>query len=142
MIRDIRLSKIVQPNQEAVFFSKRIADEFGGTPSNNFKKYQEMSPYSYSDTTQQSIKALINTPIRLITEPDIQWRLKERCSDMYSLNAVDCSAVINELKRLGNKNAVLITTNNKGYRKPKNIRHPHSWSIADPGETIKWLKSF
>jgi hypothetical protein len=47
--------------------------------------------------------------------------------------------MINELQRLGNKKAVLVTTTNKGYRKPNNNRHPHSWSIADPVKLINWL---
>jgi hypothetical protein len=49
--------------------------------------------------------------------------------------------MINELQRLGNSKAVLVTTTGKGYRQPNNIRHPHSWSIADPEQTVKWLQS-
>jgi hypothetical protein len=49
--------------------------------------------------------------------------------------------MINELQRLGNNKAVLVTTTNKGYRKPGNTRHPHSWSIADPANVMKWLLS-
>ena len=56
-------------------------------------------------------------------------------------NITDHAAMINELQRLGNKNAVLVTTTDKGYRKPNNMRHPHSWSIADPEQIIKWLQS-
>ena len=47
--------------------------------------------------------------------------------------------MINELNRLGNQNAELITTQKKGYRKPDNKRHPHSWSIVDNDELINWL---
>ena len=46
---------------------------------------------------------------------------------------------IQELNRLGNPDAVLITTRNKGFRKPENKRHPHSWSIVDNDELIRWL---
>jgi hypothetical protein len=47
------------------------------------------------------------------------------------MNATECSAMINELIRLGNRKEELITTYNKSYRKPNNRRHPHSWSIVD-----------
>ena len=77
----------------------------------------------------------------LISEPDIQWWLKERSYDYSYNNISDHAAMINELQRLGNKNAVLVTTTEKGYRKPNNIKHPHSWSIADPEQIIKWLQS-
>jgi hypothetical protein len=55
------------------------------------------------------------------------------------MNAFDFAALTNELKRLGNKKIALITTVNKGYRKPDNKRHPHSWSIAEPADLVKWL---
>lgn len=47
--------------------------------------------------------------------------------------------MINELNRLGNNRAELIVTNNMGYRKPYNNRHPHSWSIVDNDEMLIWL---
>jgi len=77
----------------------------------------------------------------LISKPDIQWWLKERGYDYTYNNITDHAAMINELQRLGNKNAVLVTTTDKGYRKTNNMRHPHSWSIADPEQIIKWLQS-
>jgi len=46
---------------------------------------------------------------------------------------------INELNRLGNEKASLIVTENKGFRKLQNSRHPHSWSIVDVDELIDWL---
>jgi hypothetical protein len=48
-------------------------------------------------------------------------------------------AMINELQRLGNKKAVLVTTIDKGYREPGHIRQPHSWSIAEPTAVLQWL---
>jgi hypothetical protein len=66
----------------------------------------------------------------LISEPDIQWWLKNYGFDYTGLNIVDHGAMINELQKLGNKKAVLVTTIHKGYREPGHTRHPHSWSIA------------
>jgi hypothetical protein len=77
----------------------------------------------------------------IISEPDIQWWLSQRGYDYSYINVTDQAAMINELQRLGNSKAVLVTTTGKGYRQPNNIRHPHSWSIADPEQTIKWLQS-
>ena len=47
--------------------------------------------------------------------------------------------MINELQRLGNMKATLITTHEKGFREPVHIRHPHSWIIADPQRLVNWL---
>lgn len=137
--RDIRLSKSNEASEESVYMIERLEKETGGSPKTNLSEYYKLSPYSFSDTTQTAIKKIITIPLRIYTEPDINWWLKERGEDFTSMNATECSAMINELNRLGNQKAQLITTQNKGYRKPDNSRHPHSWSIVDNDELIKWL---
>lgn len=137
--RDIRLSKSNEASEESVYMTERLEKETGASPATNLSEYYKLSPYSFSDTTQTAIKKLFSIPLRIYTEPDINWWLKERGEDFTSMNATECSAMINELNRLGNHKAQLITTQNKGYRKPDNRRHPHSWSIVDNDELIKWL---
>ena len=137
--RDVRLSKLKEPNQENIYMINRIEKEMNGTPQTALANFYKTSPYSFSDTTQTAIKNLVRTPMRIYSEPDINWWLKERGADLTSMNVTECSAMINELNRLGNVNATLITTENKGYRKPENRRHPHSWSIVDNDDLIRWL---
>jgi hypothetical protein len=137
--RDVRLSKDNKPNQENVYIIERLEKETGGSPANYLSEYYKFSPYSFTDTTQSAVKKLTKIPLRIYTEPDINWWMKERRADFTSMNSTECSAFINELNRLGNYNATLITTQNKGYRKPDNNRHPHSWSIVDNDELITWL---
>ena len=139
--RVVRLSSPDKVNGEVTYMIDRIKKEMGGTPQTALENFYNNSPYSFSDTTQRAIKALIKTPIMMISEPDIQWWLSQRGYDYSFINIEDEAAMINELKKLGNDKAVLITTVDKGYRKPANNRHPHSWSIADPEQTIKWLQS-
>lgn len=138
-LRDVRLSVQARPSQENVYMIDRIEKEMGGTPQTSLSNYHKLSPYSFSDTTQTAIRILRTTPIRIYSEPDVNWWVTNRGADFSSMNVLDASAMINELQRLGNKNAVLVTTHNKGYRKPGNQRHPHSWSIVDNDELVKWL---
>lgn len=137
--RDIRLSGKGQLNQENVYMVKRIEEIMGGTPERALANYHQISPYSYSDTSQTAIKGLVHTPVRIYSEPDVNWWIKNRGADFTAMNVTDDSAMINELTRLGNKKATLIITQNKGFRQPGNKRHPHSWSIAESAELIKWL---
>ncbi len=139
--RVVRLSDPDKVNGEVTYIIDRIKKEMGGTPETALENFYNNSPYSYSDSTQRAIKALIKTPIMIISEPDIQWWLSQRGYDYSYINIIDQAAMINELQRLGNTKAVLVTTTGKGYRKPGNNRHPHSWSIVDPTELIKWLSS-
>lgn len=137
--RDIRLSSSNEASQESFYMIERLGKETGGSPKTSLSEYYKLSPYSFSDTTQTAIKKLINLPLRIYTEPDINWWLKEHGEDFTSMNATECSAMINELNKLGNQKAELITTQNKGYRNPDKSRHPHSWSIVNNDELIKWL---
>ena len=139
--RIVRLSNPGQVNSEVTYMINRINKEMSGSPESALENFYNNSPYSFSDTTQRALKALTKTPIMLISEPDIQWWLSQRGYDYSYINATDQAAMINELQRLGNNKAILVTTNDKGYRKPGNTRHPHSWSIADSQQTIKWLQS-
>jgi esterase/lipase len=139
--RVVRLSDPAKVNGEVFYMVNRIEKEMNGTPKTALENFYTHSPYSFSDTTQKAIKNLISTPIMIISEPDIQWWLKERGYDYSYNNITDHAAMINELQRLGNNKAVLVTTTDKGYRKPNNMRHPHSWSIADPEQIIRWLQS-
>lgn len=139
--RVVRLSNPAKVNGEVYYMVDRIEKEMKGTPETALENFYTLSPYSFSDTTQKAIKNLLKTPIMIISEPGIQWWLKERGYDNSYNNITDHVAMINELQRLGNNNAVLVTTTDKGYRKPGNMKHPHSWSIADPEQLVKWLQS-
>jgi hypothetical protein len=138
--RHIRLSADTKPNEESVFLIQKIVEIMHGTPENAIANYHKISPYSITDTAQTAIKKLLNTPLRIYTEPDVHWWMKERGEDLSGMNATFHSAMINELNKLGNKHAALITTQNKGFRKPDQSRHPHSWSIVDNDELITWLQ--
>ncbi len=138
----IRYNKILVAKREAEYFIKRIMYELNGSPVDNILNYYSVSPYSHSDTTMKNVRSLVDYPIRLIIEPDIIWQIENRNRGYYDLNAIDCAAVINTLNMLGNKNAMLVTTTNKGYRKITGNRNTHSWSIADADQTIKWLLQF
>ena len=124
---------------EADYFIKRLQFEFQSTPYIDKTPFHILSPYSYSDTNQTNIQTLKECPILLISEPDIIWQMEERNRSIYDLNTLDASMLINALRLMGNKNAKLVLTNNKGYRKLTGRKNPHSWSIADAEETISWL---
>lgn len=138
-IRQKRITDPAKLNGELAYMIERIRYELGGTPETVLPSYYASSPYSYSDSNQTAVKRLVKTPLLIISEPDIQWWMKERGYDLSYINIFDQAAMIGELQKLGNQQAILRTTTNKGYRNPGNKRHPHSWTIADPVQTIGWL---
>jgi hypothetical protein len=86
-------------------------------------------------------KYLKTIPVNMIHEIDMMWLIEERCRDLSDANAVLSSKFVNYLYQAGNKNAIITLTTNIGYRSDGR-RHPHSWSIADPTDTLNWLKRF
>lgn len=138
--RVVRISHPDQVNPEVPYMLGRIEQEMDGTPATALENYRTRSPYSFSDTTQTAIRNLVGTPIMIVTEPAIDWWLEERGYDCSYNNITDQSAMINELRKLGNTRAVLLTTTDKGYR-TDGMRHPNSWRIADPEPLITWLRS-
>ena len=139
MLREVKLPNSSEDAlAESNYILKRSRKEFGGSPFDNLSNYHKLSPYSFNDTTQHAIKPLVNLPIRLYTEPDVLWWLNEGV-DYSLMNAFDFAAMTNELRRLGSTKIDLIITTNKGFRKPDNKRHPHSWSIAEPKDLVRWL---
>lgn len=141
--RTLRIAPNSRLSKEANYMTARIEIEMNGTPTTNLQNYINKSPYSFTDTNQTAIKKIINIPIRYYTEPELDWKMKEYGnSDFSDINGLDGSCMINELVLLGNTNAQLILTENKGYRKPNHRKQPHSWSIIDDEELIQWLQSF
>lgn len=135
-------SKRLQVNETAVneanWVTAVLERNLGGTPKEQIQIYQDYSPYCYGVENGGHAALLKNTAFRAYTEPDVQWWMNNRGNDYYSMNAIDAAAVVNQLRILGNPNAELILTQNKGFR-PNGSRHPHSWSIVDNGALVEWL---
>jgi len=123
---------------EATDYLAKLDEQFGGSPKEVPNIYSKHSMYSKTVKDGGNAKFLIDTPIRIYSDPDIDWHLKERQTDFYDINALDQTAMINQLRILGNENAEFVNALGKGYRL-NGMRHPHSWSIAEPNELMDWI---
>ena len=110
-------------------------------PSNKFseKSLKELSVYNPDYTTIEMLPDFETTALRIYCEPDILWWIKNRNMDLSDMNVTDCAGYINKLvQKSPNQKIELILTQNKGIRNG-NQAHPHSWSIAEPVNLVKWL---
>jgi hypothetical protein len=123
---------------EATDYLAKLDEQFGGSPKEVPNIYSKHSMYSKTVKDGGNATFLIDTPIRIYSDPDIDWHLKERQTDFYDINALDQTAMINELRISGNENAEFINALGKGYRL-NGMRHPHSWSIAEPNGLMDWI---
>jgi hypothetical protein len=111
-----------------------------GNPKDSSQNYLKYSPYTMSAQDGGNAKFLLKLPIRLYHEVDPMWYIKERCRTLNDENVTYGVSLIHFLYLSGNKNAEVIITQNRGHR-ADGQRHPHSWSIVDEKECIKWVKS-
>lgn len=112
---------------------------YGGSPAEFPGKYIESSTFSRTQADGGNAKYLIDLPVRLYSDPDILWNLKYKNRDYYHMNAANLSALTNFLMLKGNKRVEFIPAIGKGYR-VDGTRHPHSWSIVEPTECVKWIR--
>jgi hypothetical protein len=123
--------------QESTWIIETLGKQFGN-PSNNISKYQDYSVFTSKIDNFDNLKSLKNTKIRLYTEPDTLWWKENRKADFDQMNAFYIKKLYENLKKSGFDQVEYIPTENKGYR-ANGDRHPHSWSIVDTGELIKWI---
>lgn len=116
-----------------------LSGVLGGSPTEARQVYRDNSPFLASEKDGGNAHFLKDMPVRLYTEPDVNWNIENVGRDYYTMNALDQAAMILELKALGNKRAELITTTGKGYR-PAGKRNPHSWTIVDEGNLADWIE--
>lgn len=127
------------PNKtEPTYALNEFKKHIGGTPKTNRENYIYHSTFSYSENDGGNAKYLTSIPVRIYNDVDVSWWLANRNTDLYGMNALDQSAMINFLNRQGNKNAEFINSFGKGYRLD-GTRHPHSWSIVEVDNFIQWV---
>lgn len=122
--------------QESEWIIQHLSENFG-EPIENFTAYERASVFSYESRNIDNLKALKNTKIRLYSEPDTLWWRENRLADWDQLNAFYLENLSLTLKDSGFIDVEYIVTKNRGYR-ADGSRHPHSWSIVDKEELIRW----
>ena len=128
-------------SEPAVLESTWIIDNLTkalGSPEEHIENYQNKSVFTYSTGIIKNVKHLKNTKIRLYTEPDTLWWKKHRMADYDQMNAFYIKELYKNLKAKGFKQITYIPTTNKGYR-ANGEKHPHSWSIVDKEDLVKWM---
>lgn len=123
--------------QESTWIIETLGKQFGN-PNNDISRYQQYAPYTSKTSNIDNIKDLKNTKIRLYTEPDTLWWKESRKADYDQMNAYYIKRLSEELKKSGFNQVEYIPTENRGYRN-NGDRHPHSWSIVNKEELIKWI---
>ncbi len=122
--------------------AKYVLDELKksiGDLESNFETYKKLTPFYTKGKNVGNEQFLKDIPVRLYYDIDLEWYLENKLRSAYDLNFLDGSELIKRLRILGNENAEFIQATGKGFRF-NGERHPHSWSILNEIEFIKWTK--
>lgn len=126
---------------EARYYIQGMHDIFGGSPDEVYENYVSHSIYTRGEPLGGNAQYLKTVPVRVYSDPDIDWALKNRGRDLYDMNAPDHTAMIVELNLQGNNRAKFVNRLGKGYRMD-GTRHPHSWSLVDANDCVKWMLQY
>lgn len=118
--------------KEGYAIKQRLEQSLGGSPESKPDQYLAYSSYSSSASDGGNAKYLTSIPIRLYTEPDLDYVQETYCPDLQyaDINAVDTQGLYKFLWRKGNKNAEYIATKGKGF---------HSWNILEASDCAEWI---
>jgi hypothetical protein len=111
-----------------------------GSVTNNKSRYDQLTPFDESNSETGNEKYLVNIPVRLYYDADIEWHLKTRGNSLYDTNIPGGSELISRLLSLGNKDAELVTAKRPGMNS-RGIRTTYSLSIVDEVDAIHWIKN-
>ena len=120
--------------KEGYSIINQLNNSLGGPPENHLNNYINQSSYSASATDGGNARHLKNLPIRLYSEPDLDFVQKTYCSELQfnNINAFDVEGLSKFLLKIGNTQSKYVSTKGKGF---------HSWNIVEPVECTDWILS-
>lgn len=123
-------SKLIR--KEGDHTKKYLLRTLSGSPTEAPDQYLKYSAFSASAEDGGNARLLKSIPVRLYSEPDLNFVRKTYCQELQyeDINAFDLEKMSKFLVGIGNDKAEYITTKDKGF---------HSWNILDPVDGADWI---
>lgn len=118
--------------KEGEMIKKYLLKALNGSPSEKPEIYLKCSAFSAEAPDGGNAKYLKNIPVRLYSEPDLDYVRRTFCEQLQpdDINAFDLEKLNKFLESIGNTRARYITTTGKGF---------HSWNILEPVDCAAWI---
>lgn len=119
-------------NKEGRLIKNYLLKTLKGAPKEMREAYLRYSAFASAVVDGGNAKYLKNIPIRLYSEPDLEFARNKYCQELQydDINAVDIEKMGKFLEDIGNSNIQYIATKNRGF---------HSWNILQPEECVNWI---
>lgn len=132
----------VRRNSRSVGDAKYILDFMTkdiGKITDKADAWRKLTPFYKDDVAAGHERFLVNMPLRLYYDTDMEWQLAERGNSLYDTNMPDATELISRLLQQGSKKAQFIASKKAGVRS-NGMRSPNSLSIVDEVDCIHWIK--
>jgi len=118
--------------KEGIFTKDYLEKKLGGPPDSMPENYISYSIYSVNVDSGGNARFLKNIPLRLYSEPDLDFVKKTYCKELIEkdINAYDLERLDHLLQTIGHGTCEYIITKARGF---------HSWNILDPNDCIDWI---
>ena len=118
--------------KEGKFTKQYLLRILRGSPEERPDAYLAYSAFSPMHPDGGNAKWLQSIPIRLYSEPDLEFVQRTYCAQLQDedLNAFDLERLHAFLISIGNDRAEYLTTESRGF---------HSWNIPDPADLAEWI---
>jgi dienelactone hydrolase len=118
--------------RQGVNIKAQLENAFGGSPDQQRQQYNDHSAFTVNTSDGGNARFLISLPIRLYTEPDLDFVKKNYCDRLQpnDINATDLEALQKFLVNAGSSRCQYITTKGRGF---------HSWNIIEPENCLDWI---
>lgn len=134
---NIARSRIEPSIRESEWLISALGQRFGD-PRDTLSGYEAHAVFTSGTKSIDNIRNLKHTKIRMYAEPDTLWWKENRMALPEQMNAHYIQQLSEVLSQHGFEKAEYIPTANSGYR-ASGERHPHSWSIVETNDLIKWM---
>ena len=124
--------------QESQMIVGMLESRFG-KPEDSTALYEAHAVYTLKTHNTENVSHLRDVKLRFYTEPDTVWWKQNRQNEYEEMNAYFIKHLADDLAEDFGDNVAYIATENRGYR-PNGERHPHSWSIVDVADLIRWMQ--
>jgi pimeloyl-ACP methyl ester carboxylesterase len=110
----------------------QLENAFGGSPTEKIDQYTSNSAFTANSNNGGNAKFLMSIPIRLYSEPDLDFVKRVYCNKLEksNINATDLEALHEFLLKSGNNRCEYIPTSGRGF---------HSWNIIEPNNFLEWI---
>ena len=136
--RNIRRNFSPVSVQESQMIVGMLESAFG-KPEDSIAAYEAHAVYTSKTQNTDNVANLKDVELRFYTEPDTAWWKQNRQYDYQEMNAYFIKQLTDELVREFGDNVAYVATENQGYR-ANGDRHPHSWSIVNVADLIRWVQ--